>query len=144
MPSQGSAISLNDIVDFVRAATGFEGEMSGSTGLEADVGIWGDAHDALMSQYAEKYGVDMSGYLWYFHTREEPFFPSFGFVFKPPYSRVTRMDITVGTLLEGANTGRWPVKYPPHSLPRYRYDVIASYVVIVAFIAVVAWAILSR
>ena len=60
-----------EIIDFVRSETGHREDMADNTTLQDDIGIWGDDVSELLENYAKRFSVDMSSFLWYFHTREE-------------------------------------------------------------------------
>jgi hypothetical protein len=69
--------------------------------------------------------VDLSTYLWYFHTGEEGI--GIGALFsRPPNARVQEIPITLAMLLEFANRGRWEVSYPEHELPARRVDLLVN------------------
>lgn len=94
--------------------------------VDADVfgalGIDGDDGFEFIDKFAARFGTDMSGYRWYFHHGEEGWGIG-GLLFRPPYDRVETIPITRAILVEAIRTGRWPIEYPPHVLPRFRWDV---------------------
>jgi hypothetical protein len=109
-----------------------------------DHGICGDDFHELMDAYAKRFHVDMTAYLWYFHADEEGAGTSAGSAFfKPPYERVTRIPVTPALLRVMANKGRWELPYPPHRLPRRRWDFILNQVLILAALAWVLYSCLS-
>ena len=98
-----------------------------------DLRISGDDFHELMEEFATTFKVDMSNYLWYFHTNEEG--QNIGGVFfKPPYNRVNHIPVTPAMLLDFANAGHWQIQYPEHQLPKYRWDMVISYVVFAIFL----------
>ena len=86
-------------------------------------GLFGDDLGDLLHRYSETYSVDMSTYLWYFHNEEEGHNWAAKF-FKPPYMRVSRIPITPRLLAEFAESKKWAVPYPDHTIPKIRYDII--------------------
>ncbi len=125
--------TVDDIVAFVRSSGVKAKEISGGTSLGGDLNIWGDDLDELLIDYAHEFGVDMSAYLWYFHSKEEGMNTGALF-FKPPNKRVDHIPITIDLMAEAANTGSWPVKYPEHKLPKYRLDTLVSQIVFAGFV----------
>lgn len=96
--------------------------------LHRDHGVDGDEFSELMQQFGTRFGVDLSTYRWYFHHGEEPHWGAlFQLFFRAPHQRVARVPISPGTLLASANAGKWLLEYPPHSIPKRRYDAIAAW-----------------
>jgi Protein of unknown function (DUF1493) len=108
------------------------------TSLQDDIGLYGDDIDHLMLEYSKRFGVDLSGYLWYFHTGEDGFGIG-ALLFRPPDMRVKRIPITVGMLHDFANQGRWAVEYPMHELPRWRMDVTIDVLLAIVFIGFIVF-----
>jgi hypothetical protein len=80
----------------------------------------------------------MNSYRWYFHAKEEGGWNSLGALFfKPPYKRVTHIPVTPKLLQDAANKGRWDLQYPPHTIPKRRWDLIINGIL---FLAVLLWA----
>lgn len=127
--------SLTDITNFVIDKTGCEeNEVTPNCDIEKNLGCWGDDFDELIDEYSKKFNVDMTSYLWYFHTNEEG--QSIGGIFfKAPYERVTRIPVTPAILLDYANHGKWLMTYPEHYLPRRRYDILINQILIFVLIA---------
>ena len=98
-----------------------------------DLGCWGDDLSELIEEYSNKFNVDMSTYLWYFHTEEEGFNIG-GLFFKAPYERVKHIAITPTLLLESANSGSWLLSYPKHKLTKRRYDIMVNLSLVLIFI----------
>lgn len=131
--------SLPDIIKLVKDKTGSD-EVAADVDIERVLGCSGDDWDELIEEYAGRYKVDMSSYLWYFHTDEEGHSNSMGRVFfKAPYERVTRIPVTPQMLLDFANKGEWDLPYPPHTLPKRRYDILVNQILVVVFIAYVIY-----
>ena len=130
------------MVAFIRAQTGYAGDVDGATRLGKDVHLEGDDHHAFMDAFSDTFSVDMRSYLWYFHTEEEGLFSLGKLFFKPPCARVECIDITVAMLYDAASSGIWSLDYPIHTLPRYRYDLLVNAVLgllMVAVICIVLW-----
>jgi hypothetical protein len=87
--------------------------------------LGGDDCDEFLEAFSQKFNVDMSDFLWYFHHEEEASNLGATF-FKPPNQRVVRIPITLNLLSEAIVTHRWPVHYPPHTLPKRRWDMIIN------------------
>lgn len=108
--------------------------MTEATSLQGDLRLYGDDINELMESYASRFSVDMSSYLWYFHTGEEGLNIPGGLFFPPPNQRVTEIPITVGLLLDCANAGKWNVEYREHSIPERRYDVVVNLGLVALFV----------
>jgi hypothetical protein len=119
------------VAALVREQTAYRGPLTESTTLQSDIGVYGDDMGDLLTAYSKRFGVDLSGYLWYFHTSEEGAFSIGGVLFPPPNAKVQEIPITVGMLHHFAELGRWAVKYPPHEPPRYRPDLWINLAVVV-------------
>ncbi|SFH90536.1 DUF1493 family protein [Albimonas pacifica] len=113
--------TLEDIVAFVREETAARREILATTTL-AELGVEGDDHHDLMQSCAERFGVNLDGYRYYFHHGEEGWNPGALFV-RPPQARVPQIEIDMDLLRRSAEAGRWRVDYPPHDLPARRWDV---------------------
>ena len=87
-----------------------------------DLGVDGDEFDELMGGFAERFGVDMSGYRWYFHHHADGADPADLFFRPQQYDLIA---VTPRLLLESANAGRWPIEYPPHRVPRRGFHLTA-------------------
>ena len=93
-----------------------EADLFGGLAIDGDDGF------ELIDLLAETFGIDMSAYRWYFHYGEEGHNVGAHF-FAPPYRRVSRMPFSLETLVEPAETKRWPIIYPDHELPKVRWDI---------------------
>ena len=112
--------TLDEIIAFVREETRARREILATTTLR-ELGVEGDDHGDLMQSYAERFGVTLEGYRWYFHHGEEGW--NLGALFvRPPQARVPRIEIDMDLLRRSAEAGRWLVDYPPHDLPARRLD----------------------
>ena len=117
-----------------------ESEVSETCDLFNDLGCYGDDFHELIESYSQKFKVKMDNYLWYFHTEEEGHSNSFGrLFFKAPYERVEHIAVTPALLLGFANQGEWLLKYPEHSLPKKRYDILVNQILLVLFILFVVY-----
>jgi hypothetical protein len=136
---------IDHIITLIRAFTGFRGEITAESTLVQDLDIWGDDLVEFFEAYLIEFNVDMSSYRWYFHTREEVS-PHLGSIFfKPPNKRVPQIPITVSMLKDFADSGKWSVQYPEHTLPKYRIDIILDWIILVAlFIGCLAWVMSNR
>lgn len=115
--------TIDDIFSFLEKSQGVQRtEIFPGSDLCEDLGIEGNDFFELEEEFARDFDVDMTGYLWYFHHGEEGW--NLGGIFFPaPYQRVEHIAVTPAILLEAANAKRWPIAYPPHSLPSRRYDI---------------------
>jgi hypothetical protein len=127
--------SQQEIIEFIKEKSGVD-ELKPDDDIFQDHGICGDDFSELLGEFQRKYNVDMTGYLWYFHSDEEGNNIG-GIFFDPPYKRVTRIPITPGMLTDFANRGRWDIIYPLHKIPKRRWDLIINFTLIIIFVIVV-------
>lgn len=125
--------TLEDILAFVAEHANAEG-LNATSDIERDLSVYADDWHDMIDDFAEKYEVDMSGYLWYFHSGEEGSNIG-GVFFKPPYERVERIPISPNDLLRIATKQRWDLDYPEHTLPKRRYDLIIGTILLLALLA---------
>lgn len=127
------AYTFQDIKSFLEEKVGCDkDEIIETCDIVKDLGCYGDDFDELISEYSKKFHVDISSYLWYFHTSEEG--NSFGGIFfKAPNERVKRIPVTPAVLLDSANIGKWVISYPLHTLPKKRFDISINLITVVAF-----------
>jgi hypothetical protein len=119
-----SAVSRTEEINaLVREHAGVRGALSEDTDLCGDLRMLEPDLDELLVDFAERFRVDMSGFLWYFHTDEDGVSPGRLF-FRAPQDRVTRIPLRLALLYRAAEIGRWPVDYPEHSLPARRWDLV--------------------
>ncbi len=129
-------IELESIITFVSEFTGSK-KVYAETDIFDDLGCVGDDFFDLMEKYSAQFSVDMSNYLWYFHSDEEGW-PSIGSeFFKPPYCRVERIPVTPAMLLDFANKGEWSVDYPEHTIPKIRWDVRINLMILIAVVVAI-------
>lgn len=128
-----------DIAEWVKNEVGCDEPVDEATSLQ-ELGVYGDDWDELMTAYAERFRVDMSEYLWYFHTREEGQSIG-GLVFRPPNRGVHQIRVRIAMLREFAGSGKWSIDYPQHRLPNRRYDLLINATIVGLFVLVVVlWA----
>ena len=114
--------SLDDIYDFLSEEVGvIKAEIRSDTDLHAELRVDGDDFFELAETFQERFSVEMSSYRWYFHHGEEGWSLG-GLFFRAPQDRVARIPVTPQLLLESANSGRWMLEYPEHTIPPERYD----------------------
>lgn len=88
--------------------------------IEQELGCTGDDYFELMESYAKEFKVDISGFLWYFHTHDESMATINMLPGDPPSMQVERIPVTLNLLVEMAERGKWAMEYPSHALrPRY-------------------------
>ena len=106
-------------------------EIKPDTDIYNDLRCVGDDFFELLEMYSKHFSVDMSAFLWYFHSDGEgP--PGIGQeFFKPPYDRVERIPVTPAMLTEFANSGKWSIEYPPHQIPKIRWDIRIDLILVV-------------
>lgn len=129
--------TLDEVAAVVREPTGHRGPVTAATALQSDLGVDGDDMDELLAAYSSRFGVDLAGYLWYFHRGDEAAFNVGGLFIPPPDRRVAEIPITLGMLRDFAELGRWGVEYPPHEIPEFRGDILINQVIAGAGLA--AW-----
>jgi hypothetical protein len=123
--------TFDEVAALVREQTAYSGPLTEATTLQSDIGVYGDDMVALLAAYSARFGVDLSGYLWYFHKGEEGFNIG-GLFFPPPNARVQEIPITVGMLHRFSELGRWALEYPPHQPQRYRPDLWVNLLLVLA------------
>lgn len=102
-----------------------------------ELGIEGDDAFEFIEAFADRFSVDMSGYLWYFHHAEEGMNTGSLF-FRSPDQRVERIAITPTILAEAIRTKRWPLQYPVHHLPGHRLDIRLNQLMLLAPLVLLA------
>ena len=106
--------------------------------LDHDLGIFGDGHRALLESFSNEFHVDLRGYRWYFHTREQRH--SFGSVFfEPPDKQVSHIPVTPGLLWSAARSGVWDPGYPADELPGKRWGLVLNMGIIVFLLVYLSW-----
>lgn len=107
--------------------------------IERDLGCTGDDFFELIETYAKEFKVDMTGFLWYFHTHDESMATINMFPGNPPSTRVERIPVTLNQLVEMAVRGTWAIEYPSHALePRYTgTDKIVSWLLFTGLVIII-------
>ena len=110
---------INEIRNFLEDYSGVYAE-DPDIDIFKDMGVTGDDFHEMIENYSKKYNVDMTDYLWYFHTNEEGYMSIGGQLFKPPYEKVRRIPVTPKMLADFIMIKKWDLKYPPHEIPKHR------------------------
>lgn len=130
---------VSEIIEFLKHKTGTD-IVSENSDIANDLGVDGDDYDELLQDFSEKYNVDISSCLWYFHWSEEGSWNSIGgSIFKSPDKRVEHIPVTPLMLSQFTKTGKWDIQYPEHKLPKRRYDIIINQILVLAFIAIIIY-----
>ena len=134
--------TVQEIIEFLETQVGRD-QIQTDTDIFLDLGVVGDDFHDMIELYAKQYNVDMTKYLWYFHTDEEG--QNFGGSFsRPPNERVKRIPVTPNMLTEFANKGVWEIDYPEHTLPKRRYDLIINTNILVCTLVAIAVTIINK
>jgi hypothetical protein len=135
---------LDDIIEFVKEET-LSKRVTADSDIERDLGWTGDDFSELMEKYCQKYKVDMSSYLWYFHHDEEGSLHSIGGVFfKSPRQLVTHIPVTPKILFDFFQKGKWDLEYPEHSIPKKRYDILINQIVLFILVIWIIWYLIKK
>ncbi len=129
--------TFDEVAKFVRDQTGCGSQIHEATSLQFDIGVYGDDMDDLLIAYEKQFDVELTGYVWYFHTGEEGFPNIGGLFFPPPNERVQQIPITIGMLHDFAQRGRWDVKYPEYKPPGFRFDRLINRIVAFGLLALI-------
>ncbi len=117
-----------DIIEFIEKEY-WKSNLQSDSDIFKTLEIIGDDCNEIMMKYHETYNVNMDTFLWYFHYKDEASINSIGsLIYKTPDKLVKRIPLTPKMLTEFANTKIWNIEYPEHKLPKYRYDMIASWI----------------
>lgn len=134
-----SAVSrVDEINALVREHTGTRGVLSEETDLHSDLGLTSLDLDEFLAEFAKRFDVDLSGFLWYFHTEEDGVSPG-RLLFAAPQDRVQKIPLKLALLYQAVELSRWPVDYPEHSLPRRRWDVVVNQCLAAALAVGLLW-----
>ncbi|MFY7936651.1 MAG: DUF1493 family protein [Flavobacterium sp.] len=135
-------LTVEEIIDFLENQIGCD-RIQPDTDIFLDLGVVGDDFHELVDLYSKIYNVDMTKYLWYFHTDEEG--QNFGgIIYRPPKERVRRIPITPNMLTMFANKGVWTIDYPKHTLPKRRYDLIINTILVICILVLMAMMEISK
>lgn len=136
--------TIDDIFSFLEKSQGVRRKcIFPDSDLCEDLGIDGDDFFKLEEQFAREFGVDMNGYLWYFHHGEEGCNVGSLF-FAAPRERIQHIAVTPVILLDAANRKTWPLEYPLHTLPSRRYDTGINRVIVYLIFGLMALGALIR
>ena len=126
--------SIENILEFVSEYSGEKG-LNKNSDIEGELRVHGDDWHEMIEKFGKKYQVDMTTYLWYFHSSEEGF--NIGnLFFLAPYDRVERIPVTPQDLFRIATNQIWDFEYPEHELPKRRYDLLIGATVFIILITV--------
>lgn len=133
---------IEDIIDFVEKVS-FRKKVKADSDLEKEIGIYGDDFYEMIEEFSIKFNVDISNFLWYFHSGKEGAIIRF---VKPPNKKVKRIPVTPLMLLDFANKGKWDIEYPPHNKSivenrvdeYYNFFILISIPIFFAFLFVMA------
>ena len=124
----------SEILDFIKKVTGVK-EIDYDSDI-FNLGVVGDDFHEMIEEYSKIYSIDMTDYLWYFHTDEEGM--NFGPLFyRPPYLRVKRIAITPKVLSEITKTKKWEIKYPEHKQVKKRYDLTTNRILLISIFLII-------
>jgi hypothetical protein len=134
--------SLLEVINFIEELSDNK-RINPDSDIFGDVGVTGDDFHEMIEKYSKVFSVDISSYLWYFHTNEEGH--NFGGLFiTPPYKRVERIPVTPNLLHEFAITGKWRIEYPKHTMPPRRWDLLINITTIGIFIVIIIIKLLTK
>lgn len=103
--------TTDDITDYLEEVWGDAKTLHPDADILDELGITGSDTDAIISGYAKRFNVDLSGYLWYFHTESEAAVANSFYV--APYEKLGgRIPITLQMLVDFAHKGFWDITYP--------------------------------
>ena len=130
---------VSEIIEFLKQKTGAD-SISENSDIGSDLGVDGDDYDELILEFSERYNVDVSSCLWYFHFSEEGSWNSIGRqFFKSPDERVKHIPVTPVMLSNFTKSGKWNLDYPEHNIPKKRYDILVNQVLVIGLILYLLW-----
>ncbi|RGP38147.1 hypothetical protein D1012_04745 [Pseudotabrizicola alkalilacus] len=109
-----------DIVMFIERRTGRRLTALQQADVLAALDLDGDAAQGFMAAFAAEFAVDLTGYEPRFHHRDEGRAVRPGWPIAPPHLFGVRLPVSVSTMTQAAQTGRWPVIYPVLTAARSR------------------------
>ncbi|PJF09661.1 hypothetical protein [Pseudorhodobacter sp. MZDSW-24AT] len=107
-----------DIVVFVERRTGRRLTAAEQADVLAALDLDGAEAEAFLAAFAAAFSVDMTGYEPRFHHRDEALLRRPGWPIAPPLLFGVRLPVSVTTLAQAAQSGRWPVVYPALTVAR--------------------------
>ena len=100
------------VAGFIAAHTGRAPKPCEAADLLAAYDLDGARADAFMAAFAHAFSVDLAGYEPAFHHRDAARAARFAWPFPVPHRFGVRLPLTLSTLVQTAQTGRWPLRYP--------------------------------
>lgn len=101
-----------DILIFIEARSGRRLSPLQQADVLAALDADGEAASDFMNGFAATFGVDLTGYEPSFHHRDGATTLHPGWPIAPPHLFGVRLPVAVSTLVQAAQSGRWPVTYP--------------------------------
>ncbi|NEX46079.1 hypothetical protein [Pseudotabrizicola algicola] len=101
-----------DILVFIERRTGRRLTTAEQADVLPALDLDGAAADAFLDAFAAEFRVDLTGLEPRFHSRDEARVRRPGWPFAPPLLFGVRLPLSVTTLAQAAQTGRWPLVYP--------------------------------
>ncbi len=101
-----------DILLFIERHTGRRPSVLEEADILRALGLDGDDASAFMDVFSKEFGVDMAGYEPAFHHLDESRLLRPSWPLPAPHLYGVRLPLSVSTLLQAAQTGRWPLRYP--------------------------------
>jgi hypothetical protein len=119
-------VAIADIYQFIQTELSVpESLLAEDSDIFQLFGIENDDAADFIQHFGDRFKIDLSSYLWYFHHGEAGLNIG-GFFIKPPYKQVTRIPITPAILLKAATKKRWKLQYPDHQFPKKRWDMVIN------------------
>jgi hypothetical protein len=108
-------VTPREILQFAEKEFACRGACGENEDLFGRFGIAGDDGDEFLEAYAEAFGVDMDGFIGFFHYNgnEPPYFET-AWPYSPSGEKLDRIPITANMLAGAANLGKWSYDYPDH------------------------------
>lgn len=114
-PSEPSTVAIEEAVrHLVAEQTGVRPDrLTSATSLQ-ELGVYGDDMCEFLTLLRRRFGVDMSGYRWYQHTRPEGSNPLW-LILPPWWSEMPKIPIRIRDLVDSVCAGAWSIRYtkPP-------------------------------
>ncbi len=109
-----------DIVVFIERRTGRRLTAAQQADVLPALDLDGAAAEGFFAAFAAEFSVDLTGLEPRFHHRDEARVRRPGWPIAPPLLFGVRLPVSVSTLAQAAQTGRWPVVYPALTVARSR------------------------
>ncbi len=101
-----------DILGFIAQETGHRLHPVDEADIFDACDLDGARADAFMAAFVHRFAVDLAGFEPAFHHRDAGRSARFGWPMGVPHRFGVRLPLALSTLLQAAQTGRWPVHYP--------------------------------